>query len=67
MRILNAANPRIVSRYFSRYSAQMTMTKYPLISASLSARGVATSPGISVIAAEEAAGRIGRHFSDREK
>ena len=51
---LNATSPRIVSRYFSRYSAQMTMTKYPLISASLSARGVATSPGISVIAAEEA-------------
>lgn len=51
---LNAASPVMVTRYFSRYIAQTTIRKYELRSASLSAIGVPTSPGISVIAAEAA-------------
>ena len=47
--------PVMVSRYFSRNTAHSTSRKWELRSASLSAIGVATSPGISVIAAEAAA------------
>ena len=49
-----AAPAVMVSRYFSRKIAQRTMRKYPLRSASLSAIGVAVSPGSRVMAAEAA-------------
>ena len=50
----NAAPAVMVSRYCSRKIAHSTMRKYPLRSASLSAMGVAVSPGRSVMAAEAA-------------
>ncbi len=52
---MKAAYPVRVRRYFSKKMAHRTMRKWVLRSASLSAMGVAVSPGSKVIAAEAAA------------
>ena len=54
MSTLNAAAPVIVTRYFSRKIAHRITIVYVLISASLSAIGVPTSPGSMVMAADAA-------------
>jgi len=52
IRILNAAAPIMVIRYFSAYSTQRISRKYSVKSASLPAIGVAVSPGIAEMPAE---------------